>query len=563
MKSFGSSGYPAWCLPALIGLVLVGVTIIAYFPTKDHDFVAYDDPVYVSENAIVQRGLTVSGGEWALTTDTASNWHPLTWLSLMLDCQLFGVKPGPMHVHNVAYHAISGFLVFWILRRVTGATWRSALAAAIFAWHPLRVESVAWIAERKDILSTFFWLLTLWAWLRFLERRTVGRYAITLTTFILGLMSKPMVVGLPLALFIVDFWPLGRLRQAAPPARRSRGKDSESDVRSPLASYWSLWKPLVIEKAPLLALAFAAGLITLYVQRRGGAMTVGDPIPLMDRVLNGVVAYAEYLRKLFWPHDLAVFYPHPYPERWSPLRIATASAAIASVTALAVWQRQARPYLLAGWLWYLVTLLPVLGLVQVGAQAWADRYTYVPMIGVAIMLAWASAEIAERWRFPTAARAGLVAVALMACVTATIRQVHYWQDTLTLFTHALEVTENNYRAHKEVADVYDSEKQFALAQHHYEEAVRINPKFFHAQMNFGIFLFRQSNYRDAAQHFLAATQINANSPEAHANLGAALSGTGDLDEAIVQAREALRLRPNYPTAQRNLAKYLAAAAARR
>ena len=388
-----------------------------------------------------------------------------------------------MHVHNVLLHTANVCLLFWVLRRLTGMRWPSALAAALFAWHPLRAASVAWIAERKTILSMLFWLLTLLAWMRFIEQRTPRRYALTLVAFILGLLSKPTVISLPFVLLLLDFWPLQRWTPSS--IARVSGQPQPTKKRASMPAQLA-WKQLLLEKMPFFALSFVAAVLTFWRSAAGGAMTFGETLTFPQRLTNALVACVEYLRKFVWPSDLAVFYPHPGDWPW--WRVAVATAILLLVTVIALWQRRPRPYVLVGWLWYLGTLVPVLGLTQVGGQAFADRYTYVPMVGIAIMVAWGAVDLTARW--PTGLRLASAGVVLATCLVLTIAQVRTWQTTLTLFTHALEVTSNNHRAHKEVADVYAAEKRFDDANRHYEEALPIKPRFFGAQMDYAMALGR-------------------------------------------------------------------------
>ncbi len=561
----------------LICLLLAISTFAVYWPARTFDFVDYDDQVYVKENVIVRSGLNAKSVAWAFTQSHSGNWHPLTWLSLMFDCQFFGEKPageqgkpgaevvftmraGPMHVHNALLHTLNAGLFFWVVRRMTRAVWVSAFAAALFAWHPLRVESVAWVTERKDVLSTLFWLLTMWAWLSYTERRTLWRFGLALLLFALGLMSKSMLVTLPCVLVLLDFWPLKRWpppKPAAPPplrakAKKKRGVPLPAAVAGPggVSGRW-----LLLEKLPFFALVAAVGAWTLRTQRHDGAMTFGDSLPLVQRFTNGLVAYVEYLRKFFWPDDLAVFYPHP--GQWPWARVAVAAVTLGVISALAVWQRRLRPHLLFGWLWYLGTLVPVLGLIQVGGQAWADRYTYVPMLGIVVALAWEMSAWIRRVELPAAATGALAALVLAICLGLTARQLQHWKSTFALFSQALEVTRNNHRAHKGVADVYSDEKKFGQANWHYEEALRIKPTFLGARLNYGIALVNQTNYAAAIPQFRLAIQSNPANAEAHNNLAAVCEMSGNYAEAIKEYQAALRFRPNYLTAQRNLDRLVA------
>jgi len=366
-----------------ICVCLAVATVAVYWPVGGYDFTNFDDPGYVSENPHVLAGLTWEGVRWAFTNAQEANWHPLTWLSHMLDCQLFGPSAGRHHLVNVGLHALSILLLFLVLARMTGRRWPSAMVAALFALHPLHVESVAWISERKDVLSALFWMLTMGAYVLYAERPSVIRYLPVFVFLALGLMAKPMLVTLPFVLLLLDFWPLGRLKGAAATGKEASGFP------------WRRAGRLVLEKAPLLVLAAAASGVAYLVQQKIGAMEFGARVPWTGRLANAVMAYVTYLVKAVWPGGLAVFYP--YDEHLPAWEVGLASAALAAVTALVVWQGRRRPYLAVGWFWYVGTLVPVIGLVQVGGHAMADRYTYIPLIGIFVAAAWGAADLTAAW----------------------------------------------------------------------------------------------------------------------------------------------------------------------
>ena len=394
-------------------LFLAWATLTVYAGVRDHQFINFDDDLYVTENLPIQDGLSLRGLVWAFTTTHASFWHPMTWLSLMLDSQLYGLNPARFHLTNLLLHLANTLLLFLWLNRTTRALGASFLVAALFALHPLHVESVAWVTERKDVLSTFFWMLTMWAHVWYVEGPGVGRYLLTLACFVLGLMAKPMLVTLPFVLLLLDFWPLGRLM----PAVAGAGAAQPSGQRVTLAG-------LVWEKAPLFALTVLFCMVTYYAEDKSGALSLLPDLPLTTRLSNALVAYVTYLGKMFWPTRLAVFYPHP--ENAIPLwQGLGAGLTLAFLSLVIIWQTRRRPYLLVGWLWYLGTLVPVIGLVQVGKYALADRFTYVPLIGVFIMVAYGAAELTARWRparFLVPVGAGVVLSGLMIC---TWQQVSY------------------------------------------------------------------------------------------------------------------------------------------
>ncbi|MEW6264960.1 MAG: tetratricopeptide repeat protein [Thermodesulfobacteriota bacterium] len=558
-------------LPLLAGLLLAVVTLVVYWPVAGHDFVNYDDPKYILENPYVRSGLTPRGLAWALTTFHASNWHPLTWLSHMLDSQLFGLKPGPHHLVNLLWHTANAVLLFALLFRLTKNPWPAFLAAALFAWHPLHVESVAWVAERKDVLSTFFWLLTVWAYVAYLQRPGRGSYLLVVGALALGLMAKPMLVTLPFTLLLLDFWPLGRW--AWPGLENKTGLNNSSTLAS-----------LVLEKLPLFALTAVSCVITYLAQQHGGAMTSWERLPLAVRAANALVSYVGYIGLMFWPHPLAVLYPHPGSVTIGP--VVGAALLLAVVTALAIKFARKAPYLIVGWLWYLGTLVPVIGIIQVGRQAMADRYTYVPLIGLFIAAAWGLQDLAARRRLLHQALTGAALAFLTACLILTWYQLDYWKNGFTLFLHATQVTRNNDWAHYNVANAYQRQRDFEKAAKHYLEALRINPRFPDAHLNLGhvhlvqgrldeaalefnetlrldpqavgaygnlgLVRMRQGRNEEALSNFSQALRLNPSDPSVHNNMGTALWMLGRRDEAIRHFTEALRLKPGDPDGHNNL-----------
>ena len=402
-----------------IAAVLLALTLLIYLPVRSFDFVNYDDPDYVTNNPHVRSGITADSVAWALTSQDAGNWHPLTWLSHMLDCRLFDLNGGGHHLTNLALHALNSLLLFWLLWRLTGALWRSAWVALLFALHPLHVESVAWVAERKDVLSAAFFFLTILAYIRFVERRTPIRYLAVLLAFCLGLMAKSMLVTLPFVLLLLDVWPLQRSPKTA-------------------------WRPLLLEKVPLFVISLAASVLTFLAQRHAGAVTGVDSIPILARLGNACISYLTYLFETVWPAGLAAFYP--LPVKLPAVQAIAAAAAVLALSVLAWRSVRSRPYLFVGWFWYLGILVPVIGLVQVGSQAHADRYTYLPLIGIFVVAAWSLASIVERWPRTQAIVTALAIASAAACAATTSRQLPYWQNTATLFNHALDVNSENFIA---------------------------------------------------------------------------------------------------------------------
>ena len=515
---------------AWIALGLVGVAIAVYLPVVHNDFVYYDDPKYVTENAVVLRGLTWPGIRWAFTTGTDANWFPLTWMTHMLDVQLYGAHAGGHHVTNLVLHVISTLLLFGVLYRMTGAMGRSGFVAGLFALHPLHVESVAWVAERKDVLSTLFWMLTLWAYVWYVRKPQLKRMLLVLLTFALGLMSKPMLVTLPFVLLLLDAWPLNRL--------------SERSIRQ-----------LIVEKLPMFALAIASSIVTFIVQRKGGAVGGLEAYPLVLRMGNALMSYVGYIGKMFWPARLAAFYP--YPETLSTGAVLGAAVILAAISFLAIRSARSRPYLIVGWLWYLGTLVPVIGLIQVGNQAMADRYTYVPLIGLFIIIVWGVYDLLGQWTLRRIVLPVTGALALASCAIIARAQVQYWKNSSALWTRALDVTDDNYVAHNNLGLALAGQGKIDEAIEHYNEALRLRPNYATARTNLGAALAKQGKSADAISNYTQVLKTKPDLPEAHVDLGAALASQGKVDDAIAQYNEALRLKPDYAEAHANLGLALA------
>ena len=538
---------PAWLDRRTAGVLLaLAVLVLAvYLPATGHGFVSIDDPTYISANPHLAHGITGEALAWAFTTGRAGNWHPLTWVSHLADVSLFGLDPARHHATTVVFHLLNTLLLFLVLRAMTGAVWRSACVAALFAVHPLHVESVAWLSERKDVLSTMFWLLATWAYVGYARRPVIARYLLVAVLLALGLMAKPMLVTLPFVFLLLDVWPLGRLRVAV-----------VEQGFSPAGLVSPAWRHLVLEKLPLFAIVIASSVVTFIVQRQGGAVSGLDAIPLGHRLANAVVAYAAYLVKMVWPAGLSVFYPQS--ESVPILAVVGALALLLAVTALVISQIGRRPFLAVGWFWYLGTLVPVIGLVQVGTQAMADRYTYVPLIGVFVAIVWLTCDwIREK---PSARVAVSVAAGLIVCALAvTARgQVAVWRDSETLWRHALEVAPDSYYAHNALGALLNERGQTDEAVRHFAEAIRFQPSFPDAHNNLGLALERRGRFEEAAAQYRAALEINAGLAEAHNNLGSVLIRTGQFDEAINQLRIALSLDAERAVTYSNLGQALAA-----
>jgi tetratricopeptide (TPR) repeat protein len=520
-----------------LGLVLIGMILFCYARVASHDFINFDDNVYVSGNPLIKSGFSGKSLIWAFAATHSANWHPLTWLSHMLDVELYGLDAGGHHLTNVLFHIANTLLLFILLKGMTGALWPSAFAATLFALHPLHVESVAWISERKDVLSTFFGLLTLISYKQYARQRSRAGYMLALLFFILGLMSKPMLVTLPFVMLLLDYWPLGRVQ-------------FETGVRlRPVGQTPSVFS-LLLEKVPFFILTAASCVVTYYAQQSGGAVQTISRLPLALRIENAIISYVAYIGKMFWPTRLAIFYP--YPEAAALWKVVAAAAVLAGVFILAVLQIRRRPYGAVGWLWYVGTLVPVIGLVQVGSQAMADRYTYVPMIGLFIILAWGSAEIVGRWRLKpvwVAPAAGLLLLALMLTSRA---QVGHWANSVTLYTHALEVTENNATAHNNLGKALNDLGRHTDAYRHYSEALRIEPHSAHSHVNWGSALLANGKTDEAIDHFHQALKLNPDFAEAYNNLGLALVRSGKIEQAASLFQIALEKNPDYENAAFNL-----------
>jgi len=516
-----------------LALALVAYVLLIFGRSAGNSFVSLDDTEYLVENPHVTGGLSLANVAWAFTTFHAGNWHPLTWISHQLDCTLFGVAPGAHHLVSVGIHAANAGLLFFALRFMTGATWTCALAAFVFAGHPLRVESVAWASERKDVLAAFFFLWTLIAWTAYARRAGVGRYLAAVGLYAAGLLCKPMIVTLPLVLFALDLWPLERWsgRGGARPRR------------------------LVLEKVPLAALAVLSGVVTLFAQHQGEAIQPLSRIPFSARVENALMSAVGYLRQTFWPLDLAVFYPHPAsgPRAASLFTAALISGAVLALICAAAgfaWRR--RPYAAVGWAWYLVMLLPVIGLLQVGGQAMADRYTYLPQIGVLVVVAWGAREAALR---VPALRVALATTAV--CIVAvlgwlTYGQVGVWRNSVTLLTHAVRVTGGSALVHNNLGIAYRHQREIDQAREQFQQAVRLDPSHFEAQSNLGSLLFEAGDLEGARARYEDAAELRPGVAGAQYNLGVVLERLGDLTAAALRYERSIQLEPSFANAHYNL-----------
>jgi len=506
-----------------IYLVLALGTFAVFRGVLNCDFLYFDDQEYVVTNDHIKAGLTAQTVKWAFTSACAANWHPLTWLSHILDCRLFGLNPKWHHSVNLFFHIVNTLLLFLVFKDMTGAFWQSAFVAALFALHPLHVESVAWVAERKDVLSTLFWLLTMTAYLRYVRRHNLIWYMVTLFLFALGLMAKPMLVTLPFVLLLLDYWPLERLNRQA-----------------------------VFEKTPFFALSAASSLVTFLVQRAAGVVAGSELLPLKFRAANAVISYTQYIAKMLWPNRLATVYPY-HTDNLSVWRTAVAVLLLIAASILAVRSAAKHKYLLTGWLWFLGTLVPVIGLVQVGCQAMADRYSYIPLTGLFVIIAWGVPEALSKWRYRNIILSVSAAIILLVLSICTYLQICYWRNSIVLFEHTLAVTENNAAVHNHLGYALYKMGRTSEAIEHYNQALRINPSSAIIQNNLGMALESQGKADEAISHYIAATQIRPNFPDGYYNTAHLLASKGKLSEAADYYRQALKFNPDFAEAHNFLA----------
>jgi tetratricopeptide (TPR) repeat protein len=545
----------------MICLVLVIVTLAVYWQVRNHSFVNLDDGMYVTDNYHVRAGLSLESVKWALTETEAANWHPLTRLSHMLDVQLFGMDAGAHHMTSLYFHLANTLLLFFVFKRMTGCIWQSGLVAALFALHPLHVESVAWVSERKDVLSTFFWLLTMGGYVRYVERPGKIKFLIPLSFFALGLMAKPMLVTLPFVLLLMDYWPLGRLGGEVMPCSVTDGPDRSANphpaslnTQPSSGGQRELILRVVIEKIPFFALSAASCWMTIYAQLGKGAVASLERFPIVIRVTNALVSYVKYIGKTIWPESLAAYYPHPGIGSW--WWVLAAGLLLVVISILAVRTIRQWPWFMVGWLWYLGTLVPVIGLLQVGAQAMADRYTYVPLIGLFIITAWGFPELTAGWRHKKKLLAWAGAFLLITLMASSWFQVRHWKNSIALFEHALHVTKNNYFAHDGMGLFLASQGKNDEAIHQYSEALRIRPDFAEAHNHLGNVLKTKGITAEAIDHYKEALRIKPEYADAYCNLGHILAGQGKIADAVKQYTAALKLRPEYPKGHYHLASAL-------
>ena len=515
-----------------ICLTLALATLAVYWQVRHHEFIDFDDDEYITDNTHVQAGLTKEGIVWAFTKSHSNNWHPLTWVSHMLDCQLFGLDSGAHHLTSVIFHAANAILLFLVIMRMTGNLWPSAFVAAAFALHPIHVESVAWASERKDVLSTFFWLLTTWAYLRYVQHPSITRYVLIIIFFVLGLLSKQMLVTLPFVLLLLDYWPLGRFIL----------KDKSVCDSTQTVVAVSI-KRCVLEKLPLFILSAIASLIVFLTQQSTGILRSIIQYSLICRVENALVAYVEYIGKMLWPFHLAIFYPHP-GDKLPIWQAVGALLLLLSITVGVIWKLRQRPYLAVGWFWYLGTLVPVIGLVQIGNQALADRYTYIPFTGLFIIIAWSIPELLGRLFYRKFIISLSATVLLFSLSFLTYAQVRYWRSSMTLHKRTIQAVPNNWLAHYAVAHILHQAGDLNTAIKHYSEALRIEPEFIPGHINMGVALVEQNKIDRAIIHFEEVLRHEPDHFKANFYLGTILAKQGKFPLAIPHFRMALKIKPD-------------------
>jgi len=529
---------------AIFGLFLI--TLVVFAQVRHFSFTTYDDNIYVTENHYVKQGLTLDSVCWAFRATRSLHWHPVTWLSHMLDVQLFGMAPGAQHIVNLLIHILNALLLFHILHSLTRAMWPSFMVAALFAVHPLHVESVAWIADRKDLLCAMFGFLAILAYCGYVKSRKPLYYLLLMVAFILGLMSKPMLVTLPFLLLLIDFWPLQRFAIGIPAVDRNIHPSASSKTHADPTS----WMVLLAEKIPLIALTIASGAATLLIMEWRPGFSIERLLPSSQQIGGVLIAWGQYLWKTLIPHHLTIHYSKlSSPPFWM---VACTGAVLAGITVLAVKRRRQSPYLLFGWLWYLGTILPVLGIVTIGPPRMADRFTYLPLIGIFVMLIWGAGDLVNKWRYR---KTGLVIAAvvwLLVLAGLAWVQTGHWKNSETLYRHAIAIDNDNYLAHNNLGIILAKQGKAEQALYHYRRVVEIKPRYSKIYNNIGIIYAEKGDSQQAIDHFKKALRINPLNAKAHNNLGFAVEQLGDLQQAITHYKKALEINPHYERGFENL-----------
>jgi Flp pilus assembly protein TadD len=520
---------------------------------RHHEFLNFDDNDYVTENRHVQAGWTMENLAWAFSSSLHHHWHPLTWLSHMTDCQFFGLNPGWHHLSSVFFHMANTLLLFLVFRRLTGAPLRSAFVAALFALHPLHVEPVAWVADRKDVLSAFFWMLAMLAYVRYAERPAFMRYIVVIIAFILGLMAKPMVVTLPFVLLLLDYWPLERFEFGQPrrerPREKRKGLDARYQSRPVLRLAW--------EKGLFFLIVGASAVVTILVMHHESVLTLklSRLWPTGGLMADTLINYVAYIAKTVWPLKLAV--PYPEADLLPVWQIVGAFLLLSGISSLVIWQRRERPYLLVGWLWYLITLLPVIGLVKAGPHQMADRYVYIPLVGLFVMVAWGVPDLVKGWRHRRLVLGISASTLLLGCMAGAWLQARHWKNSISLFGHSVTVTSNNQVAHNNLGVAHADQGDFDAAIAHCREAIRINSNYGQAHFNLGVAFAGKRDFQAAIRHYSEAIRIAPHRSRAYQNLGVAMANEGRLREAMGYFSEAIRIKPEFAEAHCNLGRALA------
>ena len=530
----------------VICILLSALVLAVYWKVQYHEFINYDDGRYITENKHVKSGLSKENFIWAFTHSHSSNWHPITWLSHMLDAHFYGLNPNGHHLTSLGLHIANSLLLFLVLCRMTGEVWKSCFVASLFAFHPINIESVAWVSERKSVLSTFFWLITTWAYINYVQKKNFIRYSIVFLFFILGLMSKPMLVTLPFVFLLLDYWPLNRFK--IPPANKPPSAKEVNQIKSSLLS-------LFIEKIPFLVLVVGSSTITLIAQKSWGSIVSLETAPLTSRISNALVSYLKYLEKMVWPNNFSIFYPYP-TDGFVLWKVLMSVLVLTTITFVSIRLIKKAPYLAVGWFWYLGTLIPVIGLVQVGQQAMADRYAYIPFIGMFIIIAWGLPELLKNYLFRKKLILFLAGIYFSVLMTLCWIQLQYWENSIKIFQHAINVTVKKYPSfvgiYNNLGVVLIAQNKFEEARTNLKKAVELQPNYPESQNNLGYALSELNRFSEANIHYKKAIRLKPDYAEAHNNLANSLSKKSNFNQAIFHYKKAIQLKPEYSEAHFNL-----------
>ena len=530
----------------VICILLSALVLAVYWKVQYHEFINYDDGRYITENKHVKSGLSKENFIWAFTHSHSSNWHPITWLSHMLDSHFYGLNPNGHHLTSLGLHIANSLLLFLVLCRMTGEVWKSCFVASLFAFHPINIESVAWVSERKSVLSTFFWLITTWAYINYVQKKNFIRYSIVFLFFILGLMSKPMLVTLPFVFLLLDYWPLNRFK--IPPANKPPSAKEVNQIKNSLLS-------LFIEKIPFLVLVVGSSTITLIAQKSWGSIVSLETAPLTSRISNALVSYLKYLEKMVWPNNFSIFYPYP-TDGFVLWKVLMSVLVLTTITFVSIRLIKKAPYLAVGWFWYLGTLIPVIGLVQVGQQAMADRYAYIPFIGMFIIIAWGLPGLLKNYLFRKKLVLFLAGIYFSVLMTLCWIQLQYWENSIKIFQHAINVTVKKYPSfvgiYNNLGVVLIAQNKFEEARTNLKKAVELQPNYPESHNNLGYALSELNRFSEANIHYKKAIRLKPDYAEAHNNLANSLSKKSNFNQAIIHYKKAIQLKPEYSKAHFNL-----------